>query len=279
MHNVYVIMLPLVHIIIVTHNSSNELSLCLQAIGSQNHTVDSITIVDSGSRDTAYLDSLCIKEVRVLLRENVGFSTANNIGFESLKPSVEDIIIFLNPDAFLHDNAVSQIIRVFEQFEDVGCVTGKLNGYNLTEKKRTGLLDSTGIFRNWYGRWFDRGQGHVDSGLYDHIEDVQAVCGALMCCRVKALEVFDGEIFDSTFFLYKEDIELSLRIRRNGWRLLYTPHIVADHCRGWSEDRGAVPYKNRLYSAGNEVKMYRKHPSLYMVWAIAKYVAVRLLRL
>lgn len=272
-------MLPLVHIIIVTHNSSNELSLCLQAIENQSHDVDSITIVDSGSENTAYLDRLSLKRVKVLLKENAGFSKANNIGFQFIKPASDDVIVFLNPDAFLHEDAISQIVRVFGQYEGVGCVTGKLNGYNLKDKKKTGLLDSTGVFRKWYGRWYDRGQGEADTELYDQIEDVPAACGALMCCKVKALETFNREIFDSSFFLYKEDIELSLRIRRNGWRLIYSPLVVADHCRGWGEDRRDVSYRNRLYSAENEIKLYCKHPSIYMVWAIVKYVAVRLLRL
>ena len=269
---------PLVHVIIVTHNSSREIPLCLQAIENQNHRVDSITIVDSGSDSTAYLSNMSPKRHKVILRENVGFGIANNIGYQSLKLAVDDIIVFLNPDAFLHEDAISEVVKIFDQYEDVGCVTGKLHGYSLSEKKRTGLLDSTGIFRKWYGRWYDRGQGALDTGFYERIEEIPAVCGALMCCRAKALEIFNGEIFDSSFFLYKEDIELSLRIRSNGWRLFYSPHIVADHCRGWSEDRATVSYRSRLVSAENEVKLYCRHPSPYMVWAIAKYIAVRLLR-
>lgn len=272
-------MRPLVHLIIVTHNSSRELPLCLQAIKSQNHGVDSITIVDSGSDSTIYLEGISSKRLTVILRENVGFSTANNIGYRSLSPSVDDIVVFLNPDAFFNEDAIFEIVKVFDQYDDLGCVTGKLNGYNLREKNRTGLLDSTGIFRKWYGRWYDRGQGALDTGLYDQIEEIPAACGALMCCRAKALDVFDGEIFDSSFFLYKEDIELSLRIRRSGWRLLYVPHIVADHCRGWSEDRTTVPYRNRLVSSENEVKLYCRHPSIYVIWAIVKYVAVRFFRM
>lgn len=270
---------PLVHVITVTHNSSREIPLCLQAIENQNHRVDSITIVDSGSDDTDYLSGVIANGHKVILRENVGFGVANNIGYQSLKPAVDDVIIFLNPDAFLCADAISEIIKIFNQYEDLGCVTGKLYGFNLSEKKRTGLLDSTGIFRKWYGRWYDRGQGALDTGLYEKIEEVPAVCGALMCCRAKTLEIFNGEIFDPRFFLYKEDIELSLRIRRSGWRLFYAPQIVADHCRGWSEDRATVSYRSRLVSAENEVKLYCRHPSPYMAWAIAKYIAVRLLRI
>lgn len=267
-----------VHIIIVSHNSAKELPLCLRAIASQSYAVDSITIVDSGSSDTDYLSGDYVDGVNVILRDNVGFSKANNIGFQSLQPGTKDIIIFLNPDAFLHGNAVKEIVATLEKHKNVGCVTGKLTGYNLKEQKSTGLLDSTGIFRKWYGRWYDRGQGEKDTGLYDQIEDLPAACGALMCCRMEALKSFHGDIFDNNFFLYKEDIELSLRIRRNGWRLLYSPYIVAEHCRGWDEDRKKMTYQKRLFSAENEVKLYCKHPSFYMVWALTKYVAVRLLR-
>lgn len=269
----------LVHVIIVTHNSSNVISPCLQALADQSHAAHSITIVDSGSDDTAYLGSIHQEKVVVIQTENVGFAQANNIGFQSLSPAKDDIVVFLNPDAFLHENAVAEILKVFKNHTHAGCVTGKLLGYDLKAHKRNGLLDSTGIFRKWYGRWYDRGQGQVDRGLYDKEEEVPAICGALMCCTMQALTAYKGVIFDPSFFLYKEDIELSLRIRRNGWALLYSPKIIAAHCRGWSEKRGSVSYPKRLSSAENEVKLYCRHPSLYMVWALAKYFAVRLLRL
>lgn len=269
---------PLVHVIIVTHNSSRVISLCLQALADQTHAVHSITIVDSGSDDTHYLDNIRQKGTLVIQTENVGFAGANNVGFQSLKPATDDVVVFLNPDAFLHKSAVAEMLNILKKHSNAGCVTGKLLGYDLKAHKRNGLLDSTGIFRKWYGRWYDRGQGQVDRGLYDKEEKVPAICGALMCCRMQALEVFKGVIFDTSFFLYKEDIELSLRFRRNGWALLYSPKVIVDHCRGWSEKRRSVSYSRRLSSAENEVKLYCRHPSIYMLWALAKYFAVRLLR-
>ncbi|PHR29044.1 MAG: hypothetical protein COA36_05020 [Desulfotalea sp.] len=266
----------LVHVIIVTHNSGKELPLCLRALAGQSHPVDTITVVDSGSGNTDYLDGLSQKGVTVICTENIGFSGANNAGFQTLRPGAEDIIVFLNPDAFLHEAAVFEMLEIYKKHTNSGCVTGKLLGYDLIGKKRNGLLDSTGVFRKWYGRWYDRGHGIVDVGLYDQLEEVPAICGAFMCCHMRALKPFGGDVFDSSFFLYKEDIELSLRIRRNGWKLLYSPQIIVEHCRGWSQERSSVAYQKRLCSAENEVKLYLKHPSFYMVWAIAKYVAVRL---
>ena len=272
-------MLPLVHVIIVTHNSAKEIKLCLRSLEAQDHAVNSITIVDSGSDDTSYLGSIDKRVATVIKSENVGFAKANNIGFRALRLEPDDIIVFLNPDAFLQKNSIGEMLKMYTKDKSIGCVTGKLLGYDLVGEKSTGLIDSTGIFRKWYGRWYDRGQGENDRGLYNVEEVVPAICGAFMCCNMRALDAFDGQIFDPSFFMYKEDIELSLRLRKNGWKLLYSPVIEIYHCRGWNKDRSSVSYAMRLCSAENEVKMYVKHPSFYVVWAVTKYLAVRLFRM
>jgi GT2 family glycosyltransferase len=98
-----------------------------------------------------------------------------------------------------------------------------------------------------------------------------------MACRLEALPaVATGQVFDEDFFLYKEDIELSLRLRKNGWKLLYEPKVRAFHCRGWGGRRREVPLALRLAAARSEVLLYRKHPSPYMLWAVGKYLLVRL---
>ncbi|TKB09327.1 glycosyltransferase [Desulforhopalus sp. IMCC35007] len=268
-----------VHVIIVTHNSEREIPLCLDALLSQKHPADSITIVDSGSADTSYLAGLENMVTSLIRTTNIGFSRANNLGFRSLTVENDDIVIFLNPDTFLNPDAIVKIVEILTRDRSVGCVTGKLLGFDLGRGKPTGLLDSSGIFRKWYGRWYDRGQGEEDRGQYDFPQVVPAVCGALLCCRIETVEVFAGDIFDPAFFLYKEDIELSLRLRKSGWKLFYSPEIVAYHCRGWKEDRQDVSYEKRLYSAENEIKMYIRHPSVYLLWAGAKYLAVRLFRM
>ena len=144
----------------------------------------------------------------------------------------------------------------------------------------TGLLDSTGIFRKWYGRWYDRGQGEPDRGQFAWPDDVPAACGALLFCRKKALDqvaLAGGAVFDPDFFLYKEDIELCLRLRKKGWLTRYEPGIKAWHGRGWRQ-RGEMSLALRTAAAKSEIILYRKHPSPYLLWALLKYLAVRLLK-
>ena len=264
-----------IHIVIVTHNSSEVLPCCLEYLLKQNVPLTSIVIVDNGSSDITYLKTLDRREeVKLILTENVGFAKANNLGLKEIGAQ-SGVVLFLNPDTFLPENYIIQALEVLGENRDAAIVSGKLLSFDVQERKKTGKIDSTGIYRKWYGRWYDRGKGEDDSERYDHLEKIPAVCGALMVCRMEAFQRYDGEVFDSDFFLYKEDIELSLRIRKSGWNMRYIPDLLSFHGRGWESDRGKMSRELRKMAARNEILLYRKHPSPYMLWALAKYFLVK----
>lgn len=266
-----------IFVIVVTHDSAPVLPQCLAALERQTRRPDRIVIVDSGSTDRSYLESVAGRsDVTLSIHDNIGFSRANNLGIQALPPTAAAMIVFLNPDAFLFPDALAEAAQVLEQHAEVAVIGGRLAGYDPASGEATGRIDSTGIFRTWYGRWFDRGQGEPDRGQYGCAEPVPAVCGALMACRLEALPVRPaGKVFDEDFFLYKEDIELSLRLRNNGWQLRYEPKVRAYHCRGWDRKRQEMPLALRLAAAKSEVLLYRRHPSPYMLWALGKYLLVR----
>ncbi|MCH8191208.1 MAG: hypothetical protein IIC80_07635, partial [Chloroflexi bacterium] len=90
--------------------------------------------------------------------------------------------------------------------------------------------------------------GEHDQGQYDYDEAiaVPAICGALMICTTEALravELSAGEYFRRSFFMYKEDIDLSLRMAEAGFEVLYDSGLKAWHCRGWQR-RYKMPYKD-----------------------------------
>jgi len=268
-----------IYVVIVTHNSSEVLPYCLDHLGRQNVRIDSLVIVDSGSMDISYLKALDQREkVKLILTDNIGFAQGNNLGLKEINDQ-SGVVVFLNPDTFLPEGYILQAIEVLREHKDAAIVSGKLLGFNVREGKETGKIDSTGIYRKWYGRWHDRGKGENDSNRYNSIEMIPAVCGALMVCRMEAFLRYGGEVFDSDFFLYKEDIELSLRLRRDGWKLVYEPRLEAYHCRGWENKRKKIPFVLRLMAAKNEILLYRKHPSPYIVWALFKYFLVFVFRI
>jgi N-acetylglucosaminyl-diphospho-decaprenol L-rhamnosyltransferase len=268
-------------VIIVTHNSQAVLGRCIAALEQQTVPLYAIALVDSGSEDTSYLQSYHNRAgFTVSLQENIGFSRANNVGYQAVGHDA-NFVLFLNPDAFPAPDSLELACAFLVENQNVGGIGGRLLGFDSDNGQPTGLLDSTGVFRTWYGRWYDRDQGQIDNSQYSAREDVPAICGAFLVCRNKTLKqtaLSAGAVFDPAFFLYKEDIELCLRLRKKGWQIVYLPEILVHHCRGWQSDRKAMPARLRLIAARNEVLLYHRHPSPYILWALLKYAAVRWLK-
>ncbi len=265
--------------IIVTHNSKGVIRKCLDFIQAQTHPVEELIIVDSGSYDTGYLDSLqTTVSTHVIKTSNIGFAKGNNLGVERLDQQL-DIILFLNPDTFLAPTFIKQVVEKFQNNENISVLSGKLLGFDIHTNNPNGRIDSAGIYRKWYGRWYDRGHGELDDGRYNKQMLVPALCGALLCIRTRVLHQLDGPLFDADFFMYKEDIELSIRIRKKGIGLLYCPELIAYHCRGWNRSRKDIDQKLKKHASKNEIILYTKHPSPYMIWALLKYFVVSVLRI
>jgi len=268
------------NVVIVSHNSENVLGSCLDSLRKQSLAPHQIYVVDSGSDDREYLNRYREWENVTIVEEgNIGFAKANNRGFAGMA-SGTDFVLFLNPDAFLTFGFIELAVAFMRENPEIGAVGGKILWFDIDHKKPTNIFDSTGIFRTWYGRWYDRGQGKNDRGQFDKPEDVPALCGAVMFCRCSALTGSDSKnAFDPDFFLYKEDIELCIRLTKKGWSIRYLPDLIAYHCRGWEKVRRAVPWHVRRTAAESELLLYKKHPSPYMLWAILKYFLVLILHI
>src|SRR6185436_1509779 len=81
------------------------------------------------------------------------------------------------------------------------------------------------------------------------------VSGSCLLARKAALDAVSG--FDEGFFLYEEDVDLCLRVRRAGWRILYTPRAVVMHHLGKSMDN--APALARLEYDRSHLRFYAKH--------------------
>lgn len=273
-------------VIVVTHNSLVYLLKCLESVAGQTALPEQIIIVDSGSSDVDSLREIAGRFGAFLhvSGENIGFCAANNVGLSFVDRNCESVL-FLNPDAFLMPHFIAYATAHLNHptARDIGALSGLLAGYDMKNDRPTGAIDSTGIFRTCTGRWVDRGRGEKiaeTSDRFGRAEFVPALCGALMFCRMSALRSveFDSNVvFDPSFYMYKEDIDLSLRLRRKGWKLLFVPGTAAYHCRGWNCDRRLVSRKFRLLSARNEIRLYARRFSPYTISSACKYLAVKLL--
>lgn len=270
-------------VIIVTHNSENFMKNLFEALDNQARQADQMILVDSGSKDRSYLQAYKDrKNVSIVYGgEGIGFCKGNNVGMQEVLPSC-DYVLFLNPDAFLFPDFIEKATQFMEApaNSDIGMITPILLGYDIKENRPTEKYDSTGVFRKWYGRWYDRGQGQPIQNLkLTDNEEVPAICGALMLCRKKALDsvlIRNTEVFDNNFYMYKEDIDLSLRLRAKGWKLLLLTELKSYHCRGWNPNRRLMPRKLRLCSAKNELRLHVRSRSPCTLYSFFKFSMVKL---
>ncbi|MGN6474479.1 MAG: glycosyltransferase family 2 protein [Mycobacteriales bacterium] len=253
---------PGLGVVIVAYEPGPVIGAVLDAIVAE--PVAGVVVVDNSPTPSAQLRRAVAAHPDVVVShrpENLGFCAGNNAGMRLLPDT--DYVLFLNPDAIVEPGFVAAAVSVLETHPEAAVVGPKLVRVDETTLVRTGELDSTGIFYRWYGRPYDRGQGTTDDGRYDgDVREVPGICGAAMCCRRAALvEVApDGEVFDESFFMHKEDIDLSWRLRRRGWSLLYAPDIVVGHVRGAHALLASRDERRRLRrrSLANEWKLLRK---------------------
>ena len=276
---------PKIAVIIVSYNCPEHIKRNLDSLRAQTRKPDQIIIVDNNSKDPSCLAPYKTEAEIVYNSVNTGFCAANNEGLKKVE-SQTNYVLFLNPDAFLTESFLEKALEFMENPENANCgaMSGILLGYDPEKEAPNGRYDSTGIFPTPYGKWFDRDQGQlINSHLYQTKEEVPALCGALMLCRKEALmnaAFKDKTVWDSTFFMYKDDIDLSLRLRKKGWKLMFVPELIAYHCRGWQANRSAMSKEARLGSARNELRMHLRAKAYHFLpYSFAKYIGVKFLNL
>lgn len=278
-------MTPSCAIIIVTYNSEKHIPKAIECVQKQTVAPAKTILVDTGSRDHRYLTPYSLHPgIEVVWAEKEsGFCRGNNIGMTKVPPST-DYVFFLNPDAFLTPDFLEKAMAYMEDPRNQKCaaLTGTVLGYDIDKGSPNGKVDTTGIFRTWYGKWYDRDQGRAhQKEFYQTPETIPAICGAVLFCRKKALDsvlIRGSEVLDNTFYMYKEDIDLSLRLKKKGWGLHFVPDLVAYHCRGWQADRSKMPRRMRLASARNDCRVQLKAFSpVALAYSLLKYGAVKFL--
>lgn len=270
-------------IIIVSYNSQRFIDKNLEYLDIQSYDNFKLYIIDSGSEELIRVVQNLSFDVEIVdCKKNVGFAKANNIGIKRATIENFDFFLFLNPDAFLPQHWLKLAVENFTRYDKdskLGILSGPLIGYSLEDMQPTGLIDSLGIYQKWYGKWYDKYQGKsIDIEKRErYIDKPMAICGALMFCSsslIQSLFSENGMFFNERYITYKEDLELSLRVGKLGKQLVVDSSLTAFHCRGWSLDRGKVPYFSKYVSARNELFLHLKYSLIHLPYSSLKFVYV-----
>ncbi|MBX2814575.1 MAG: glycosyltransferase family 2 protein [Saprospiraceae bacterium] len=215
-----------------------------------------IIVVDNASTDRSveYIRKQTYDcPVRIIEnRENVGFSTANNQG---IKVAQGEYVLLLNPDTMVRDDTLQASLDYLMAHPEVGALGVKMvdgSGTYLPESKRgfpslwasfcklVGLnrvWPRSGIFNSYY-------RGELRN---DEIQNVDVLTGAFFMAPRKLLLQLKG--LDEDFFMYGEDIDLSYRITKAGFEVVYFPQTSIIHYKGESTDKSEAAYIRNFYGA------------------------------
>ena len=242
-------------IIIVNYNVEFFLEQCLLSVQKALKNVSGeIIVVDNNSVDGSvnmikrqFPDVVLIEN-----KENTGFSRANNQGIKLAKG---EYVLLLNPDTVVEEDTFSKVLKFMDEHPDAGGLGVKMvdgKGRFLPESKR-GLPTPAAAFYKIFGisRLFPKskrfGKYHLGYLSENETHEIEILSGAFMLMRKKTLD--EVGLLDETFFMYGEDIDLSYRIIKGGWKNYYFPHTKIIHYKGESTKKSSVNYVFVFYNA------------------------------
>jgi GT2 family glycosyltransferase len=226
----------LVSIIILTYNSRRHLPALLQSIADQTYPAIELIVVDNASGDdtVAYVRSQTIRNIDQLIANptNDWFARGNNIGMQA---SRGEYIYICNDDVVLAPDCIARLVAVLERTGQCAMIGPKV--LKLIDGKPAAVFDSAGLMQYRSGRVVNRGENTADTGQYNQPQSVFGITGAAMLLRRSALERarYEQEYFDEDFVAYKEDVDLSWRLQRLGYSVLYEPTAIAYHARSMQQ--------------------------------------------
>ena len=226
-----------VSVVLICFNSKKFLKSCLGSLSAQTWSDLDIILVDNNSTDgtCAYARESFPRIITVENSHNLGYAVAANQGIRLAK---SEFVMVLNPDIILEPDYIEKCVRQMREDKKIGAITGKLYRYDFEKEKKTKVIDTVGLYSFRNRRIIDEGQGVEDEGQFNVAKEVFGVSGACPMYRKEALidcrvPVGAGdEYFDEDFFMYKEDVDLSWRMRLFGWKCFYLPTAVGYHGRG-----------------------------------------------
>jgi N-acetylglucosaminyl-diphospho-decaprenol L-rhamnosyltransferase len=253
-----------VTVVVVNWNAGELLRRCLTSLPTGPGV--ELVVVDNGSTDGSVTPALAGTTGARLIpnAENLGFARACNQG---IRAGTGRYVLLLNPDAWLLPGALEALIAFMDAHPDAGAAgpalldpDGRLqpSGGRLPGLRR--LLALHPLLERLLAVPAD----DLRQRDFGRVAEVEEVSGACLIARRAAVDQVGG--LDEGFFLYFEDLDWCLRLRRAGWRIYYLPEARVVH--QWRSRHDPSP-RAQHHHLRSQRRYVRKHFGRGAAWLLA----------
>jgi N-acetylglucosaminyl-diphospho-decaprenol L-rhamnosyltransferase len=265
---------PILSVCVVSWNTRDLLADCLSSLEADpEYGGWEVVVVDNASADgSATMVASRFPRVRLIRNpSNLGFAGANNLAMAQARGRY---LALLNPDTRVRIGALGGLVRHMEREPTIGAVGPRLEDPDGTLQLSCGRVPSLGteiVGKLLLHKVFP----FFKLGRWNHAEDrdVGWVTGACLMARREAVAAVGP--LDAGIFMFYEDLEWCLRLRRCGWRIVYVPGSRVVHLGGQSVRQD---FRHMLVISQRSLYyLFSKHYSLGALHALRVLTVVEML--
>jgi len=238
---------PLVITVLLNWNKWEYTAECLRSLQKLDYSNNQTVVVDNGSTNdsVARLRSLFPDVMLIENEKNLGFATGCNVGIRYALQQGASYVWLLNNDTVVHPHALTALVERAESDPQIGAVGSVIYDWERRDKV---LAWGGGRISYWFGI-----SRHVSVSVEN--EQLDFLTGASMLIRREAFGAIG--LLDERFFLYWEDADFSIRLKKRSWKL-----AVAAHSKVWHRETATIgrrtEFQDYFYNVSATIFL-RKH--------------------
>lgn len=262
---------PRFSIVILNYNNPDLTIDCIKSISKSDYDLSKIEVIliDNNSSDNSEEKLLALNHqfefeiILILNNKNLLFTGGNNQG---IVLSRGDYVILLNNDTIVDKDWLTEIDKVIKSDLSIGIAQPKLLKYGKFYTTNVGeiyinsdILDTSIPKIGWFGRTHCLGLNKPDFGQYNN-EQIDYACGACMVLSRDMLS--EVGLFDDRFGMHCEDMDLSVRAKKKGYKVVLVPKAKIWHIRQATMKK--IPkWVINWYLLKNRILFMLKHRRIY----------------
>lgn len=242
---------------------------CLKAISESKWPNLDIIVVDSGSQDDLHVNfrNISDRSVRYLrIEDNLGYAASMNLAAKHALDQKPDYVFLINNDTVLSPDTIGDLVGFVSQHPNIATANPKVYTLSKGAQKKTREIETLGgrFIGGNFGGWQE------DHGQYNFPFEIDFASGIAMLVRAEIIRKIG--LFDPKFFIWYEDLDFGIRVKKAGFKAYYVPSPV------WHEGAQSVRHryspKLAYYSTRNLIYTIRKYDWIWKTVLMPRFISV-----